>query len=199
MWGRLRLRIPLLHLDLDVGWVSFPIATPCTGTVYPQNIIVVIDPQNIDFHEIARRGDVDVMEAFLDAGLNPSLINENGHSLLMIAAYNEQAGMVDLLAARGADVDSPDNSGNTPVMGLCFKGYPEIVARLLGLGADPNASNNAGATALMMAVMFGQREIAEMLLKHGADVEARDASGRTAADIARMNGLPEFVELLEAR
>src|SRR5690625_5514757 len=172
---------------------------PVCRTVYPQDSFVAMVPQNIDFHVIARRGDVDVREAFLDAGLNPSLINENGHSLLMIAAYNEQAGMVDLLAARGADVDSPDNSGNTPVMGLCFKGDRQTVARLLGLGADPNASNNAGATALMMAVMFGQREIAEMLLKHGADVEARDASGRTAADIARMNGLPEFVELLEAR
>src|SRR5690625_7413006 len=122
MWGRLRLRIPLLHLDLDVGWVSFPIAAPCAGTVYPQNIFVVIDPQNIDFHEIARRGDVDVMEAFLDAGLNPSLINEYGHSLIMIVDFNDHAGTVDLLAARHADVDFPYKRDNKHVMLLCLDG-----------------------------------------------------------------------------
>ena len=114
----------------------------------------MIDPQNIDFHEIARRGDVEVMEAFLDAGLNPSLVNERDHSLLMIAAYNDQPEMVDLLIERGAKVDDPDGSGNSPLMGLCFKGNPALVERLLKHGADPNARNNAGATALWQGTPF---------------------------------------------
>ena len=50
-----------------------------------------IDPSTVDYHEIARRGDAEVLGVFLDAGLDPDLRDAQGYSLLMIAAYNDQA------------------------------------------------------------------------------------------------------------
>lgn len=157
-----------------------------------------IDLQNIDFHEIARRGDTEVMEVFLQAGLDPDLPNARAHTLLMIAAYHEQRAMVDLLLDAGARIDAPDTSGNTPLMGLCFKGYADLAAHLLARGADPNARNHAGATPLIMAALFAQAAIVRALLAHGADPHATDGQGRTARDIARAQGLDDLAALLDA-
>lgn len=119
-----------------------------------------VDPRNVDFHEIARRGDTEVMQMFLDAGIDPDLRDGRGYTLLMIAAYNRQPAMVELLLGAGADVDAPDASGNTPLMGLCYKGYVDVAKLLLDRGGDANARNNAQASPLMMAAMFRQAEIA---------------------------------------
>lgn len=158
----------------------------------------MVDLDNVDYHEIARRGDTEVMTVFLEAGLDADLRDDRGYTLLMIAAYNDKAAMVELLHDNGASIDAPDPAGNTPLMGLCFKGHAALAERLLAWGADPNARNNAGATPLMMAAMFKQAAIAEHLLAHGADSDMTDADTRTAADYARSYGHPEMVEMLEA-
>ena len=155
-----------------------------------------IAPQNVDYHEIARRGDTEVMEAFLDAGLEPDLTNARGHTLLMIAAYNEQPAMVKLLAKRGADVDQPDASGNTPLMGCAFQGFEDVAALLLDRGADVEYANGAGATALMFAAMYRQPALVDLLLERGADPERADERGRTAADLAEEHGHEAIAERL---
>jgi ankyrin repeat protein len=115
----------------------------------------------------------------------------------MIAAYNRQPEMVGLLLGAGASVDAPDASGNTPLMGVCFKGYDGVAVQLLEHGADPNTRNNAGATPLMMAVMFNQPGIARELLQRGAAPGATDVRGQTALSLARVNALDDMIALLE--
>ena len=48
----------------------------------------------------------------------------------------------------GADVNSRNNDGATPLITAAFLCRTEIVQALLDHGADKNARNNAGATAL---------------------------------------------------
>ena len=146
------------------------------------------DPDAVDYHEIARRGDLPVMETFLQAGLDPDLQDTRGYSLLMIAAYNGQRTMTELLLERGADPNLPDPSGNSPLMGVCFKAEPEVARILLDHGGDTTARNAAGQTALMFAAMFAQDAIVEALLEYGADPGARDPAGATAADVALQHG-----------
>ncbi len=156
----------------------------------------MIDPRNIDYHEIARRGDTEVMEVFLDAGLSPELTDRQGHGLLMIAAYNGQPEMTTLLLEHGADPNRPGPNG-TPLMGVCFKGHAEVAHHLLAAGADPDQQNEGGATALHFAALFKQEEIASLLLERGADPALADAQGRTAVDLARANGHTELAARLE--
>lgn len=154
-----------------------------------------IDLDAVDFHEIARRGDGDVLAVFLDAGLDTDLRDAQGNTLLMVAAYNDAAPTTALLLARGADPDAPGPAG-TPLMGLAFKGYADRARQLLDAGADPNVQNPAGASALHVAAMFRQTAVAEALLASGADAALRDARGMTPADLAAANGHTDLAERL---
>jgi uncharacterized protein len=122
-----------------------------------------INPTNVDSHAVARRGDTALMSLLLDTGLDPNLLDSRGFSLLMIAAYSDQAEMVRLLAGRGADPNLPDPNGNTPLMGTAFKGSIEVARNLLECEADPSITNGDGATALDFAKKFGHTELAELL------------------------------------
>jgi ankyrin repeat protein len=89
--------------------------------------------------------------------------------------------------------------GNTPLMGMAFKGYLEPARHLLAAGADPNAHNGAGATALHFCATFRQAEFARLLIRAGADRSATDANGRTPADVARAHGVTELADLLSVK
>jgi len=105
-----------------------------------------IDLDAVDYHEIARSGDADVLEAFLQAGIDPERRDETGHTLLMIAVYADQEPTTTLLLKRGADPDGPDGQGNTPLMAMAFKGHVERARQLLDAGAQPNRKGPGGAT-----------------------------------------------------
>ncbi len=154
-----------------------------------------IDLSTVDVHEIARRGDAEVLAAFLDAGLDPDLRDVQGNSLLMVAAYSDAAPTTALLLARGADPNLPGPAG-TPLMGLAFKGFADRARDLLAAGADPNVQNPAGASALHFTAMFRQAAAADVLLAGGADASLRDARGMTAADLAAASGHTDLAERL---
>ena len=88
----------------------------------------------------------------------------------MIAAYNQQPAMVELLVEQGADVDRPDTSGNSPLMGCAFQGFRRVAELLLNHGADPKREDDEGRTAADLAEGHGHEQIARRLQ------EARPAS-----------------------
>ncbi|NLY04277.1 MAG: ankyrin repeat domain-containing protein, partial [Campylobacter sp.] len=63
-----------------------------------------------------------------------------------------------------ADVDEPNDRGQTPLAGVAFKGNLEMAKLLVENGADVDADNGLGATAYTFALMFGRKDIAEYLL-----------------------------------
>jgi ankyrin repeat protein len=90
------------------------------------------------------------------------------------AAKFDSAKVVELLVAAGANPNSRDADGKTPI----FEASDAAVASaLLRKGADPNARDNDGQTALFDRY-FDEPKSA--LLAAGADVNARDKAGRTA-------------------
>ncbi len=105
---------------------------------------------------MARAGDADALAAYLEAGVPPDLANENGDTLVMLAAYHGHAPAVTALVARGAEVDRPNDKGQTPLAGATFKGEPDVVAALLEGGADPRAGQ---PTAVATARMFGRDDL----------------------------------------
>ncbi|MBY0416102.1 MAG: ankyrin repeat domain-containing protein [Bdellovibrionales bacterium] len=91
--------------------------------------------------------------------------NAKGHSLLMLAAYNDHFELTRALIKRGADVNSVDNSGNSILMGVAFKGHASIIKELVTFKADTFYKNPQGQTALDFAYMFGRTEVAEVINK----------------------------------
>ena len=89
-----------------------------------------------------------------------------------------------------------DASGNTALMGVCFKGYPEIAELLIKRGANIDLQNSNNATALIYATTFNQEAIVKLLLAHNADKSLKDARGHTAKDHAQMQELNDILDLL---
>ncbi|SDB80485.1 hypothetical protein GA0111570_102275 [Raineyella antarctica] len=104
----------------------------------------------------ARAGDTARVAAYVDAGAPVDMANENGDTMLMLAAYRGHAETVRALVERGADPGRANDRGQTPLAGAVFKGEAEVVQVLLEAGADPDAGT---PSARETARMFGTGEL----------------------------------------
>jgi ankyrin repeat protein len=68
--------------------------------------------------------------------------------------------------SRGADTESKDNGGETPLHLACLSGNPAIVKALLSGGADICAANNNGDLPIKRAVSGRNTETVKYLLQH---------------------------------
>lgn len=99
--------------------------------------------------DLAREGDAQLL-AYIDQGVDADLTNALGDTLLMLAAYNGHAELVEGLIERDADVNALNDRGQAPVAGAVFKGYDDVVGRLIEAGADLDAGTpSARDTASM--------------------------------------------------
>lgn len=117
---------------------------------------------------MARTGDTQTLDAYIAAGVPADLANDNGDTLVMLAAYHGHAATVRALLARGADPDRANDKGQTPLAGAAFKGEPDVVEALVNGGADPTAGT---PTAVDTARMFGRDDLLSLFDQHrGSDL-----------------------------
>ena len=109
---------------------------------------------------MARAGEADQLAAYVDAGVSPNLANQQGDTLVMLAAYHGHAGAVRALLERGAEADRPNDRGQTPLAGAVFKDEPDVIRALLDAGADPAAGR---PSALDTARMFERDDLLALL------------------------------------
>lgn len=109
---------------------------------------------------MAREGETATLVAYVDAGVPVNLANEQGDTLLMLAAYHGHPATVRALIERGADVNRLNGRGQSPLAGAVFKGEDEVVRAMVAGGADPRAGH---PTAVDTATMFGRADLLEVL------------------------------------
>ena len=174
-----------------------------------------------------QRDRTDIVERLLDRGMSANHdFAELGHSRpLHHAAGADAAGVIELLVARGADVDARESNWNATPLGFAVFGerrraidalapvsrdvfnltFTGRVERLRELFNEESALAKAvktnGATPLMWLPDDEARavEIIELFLAHGADPAARTADGHTAIDMALERGLDTAAARLGAR
>ena len=104
---------------------------------------------------------------------------------LLFAAENGHAGVVELLLAKGADVEAKDEKGRrTPLLFAAEKGHAGAVELLLEKGANVEARRFDAMTPLMLAAMGGHTRVAEQLLAKNANPDAEGRGGAFALSIA---------------
>jgi truncated hemoglobin YjbI len=137
---------------------------------------------------------------------DPSLVRERyaGRTLLHEASAGGHLKMVELLLGLGADPDTPDGGGHTPLYSLANEyTSPDggnVVRALARGGANVNANEGVKrCTALHMAARRGNSEIAAVLLDCGADIDARDSLGDTPLRRSVNCGQLQVASLLLAR
>ena len=104
---------------------------------------------------MAREGNLDLL-AYIDHGVNIDLVNHEGQSFLMLAAYHGHAELATALARAGADVNLLNDRGQSPLAGAIFKKEDAVIDALLSAHADPAAGQ---PSALDSARMFGRDDL----------------------------------------
>lgn len=115
---------------------------------------------------------------FHGAVVDAPLGKENeGYSVVHIAAYFGLDRALSALLLNGADKDAQGNDGGTPLMMAAARGHLSIVGSLLAAGANMDTAD----APLCVATIEGHLPIVESLLAAGADVNIRSATSRWTA------------------
>ncbi len=123
-------------------------------------------------------------------------------SALMVAVYNHNPAVVQVLLAHGAHVNATNSDGLTPLMLLprIFSWRDQAIQQMLiSNGARISAASYDGNTALTWAADKDDLRTVRFLLAHGADVNAVNRAGHTVLWFAANNGNAAMFNLLRSR
>jgi ankyrin repeat protein len=103
---------------------------------------------------------------------------EYGRTVLHTAAEREsRSKFIRFFLDHGADIESRDAHGRTPLLVAALERNLDAITVLLEAGADVHAVDNEGLTALHFTINSAQRAY-DLLLEHGADPTVRSNAGR---------------------
>lgn len=134
----------------------------------------------------AREGNVDILRALLQHGVDVNRLTD-GYTSLHVAALNNHVGAIDVLMEAGADMEVEDDDECTPFLDAVLNHCHEAALALFKHGANIEARDFRGETPLQIAARQAGREgvtaIVNLLLTCGSDETAVNPDGRTAAGI----------------
>jgi ankyrin repeat protein len=193
----------------------------------PQPTVAVPALSVEDFALAARNDREDEVRAMLARGMDPETVGPDGNPVLVTAAREGSARVIDVLLAAGAKVDQAnaygdtalkmaalhgrldiakklrarkaalDPPGWTPLIYAATGGHDEMVRYLLAEGAKIDAVSPNGTSALMMAVREEKFSTAELLIARGANVNVRNENGATALEWAERSEDRALIERLK--
>jgi ankyrin repeat protein len=135
--------------------------------------------------------DVEGLRAELDRF--PDLVaakGTNGNDLLGMAGATCDERLVKVLLERGADPNSANAHGWTPLHQAGYSGLPLLARMLLDAGARPDTfARGDGGTPMIVALFWGHRETAEVLAEQGV----HPLNLRAAAGLGRLDLVDELL------
>jgi ankyrin repeat protein len=118
------------------------------------------------------------------------------HQLMEAAKNNDQKKMEDLIK-QGANVNSADDKGRTPLMYAAQAGSQQAIEELVkNHHADVNARDVNDQTALMKSAIMGKNDGVKFLLDNKAKIDAYDKFGRTALTYSARQNHTEVLKTL---
>ncbi len=115
---------------------------------------------------------------------------------LSIGCMQGDVASVKLLTSAGADTNTVQPGGETPLMTASRNGNPDVLTELLKHGAHIDATERKGQTALMWAAAEGNAEAVQVLIDAGADLKRELKSGFNAIMFAAREGHIDVVRRL---
>jgi ankyrin repeat protein len=103
---------------------------------------------------------------------------------LLLAAKEGDTAAVRQLLKQGADIETKDHGGSTPLALAAEFGHGDTANLLLQQGADAVAGHMNGADALIEAAQMGNTKKVELLLERGEDLKAKNEALFAAAEFA---------------
>jgi len=90
----------------------------------------------------------------------------NPNSMLLSSAKVGNLDYVKLAIAQGADINTRDENGGTPLHWAVYYNHKDIVEFLLMQGANPFAVDNQGVNPIDVAKMNNKKEILAIFEKY---------------------------------
>lgn len=139
-------------------------------------------------------GHLEVVRVLLDNGLTAT--SHTGTQALTAAAEGGHRPVLELLIARGGDVNAKAPGGWPPLVGAAMGGRLDIAQFLVDRGAQ--VRSEAGDTALTAAAGRGHADVVRFLLNREANAES-NAGAPALAFAAEIGHLPTVRVLLDER
>ncbi len=133
---------------------------------------------------------------YLKAGMPVDVRDERGWTPLMVASFNGNEAVAQVLILHGADIKACDHGGYTPLHWAAHNGYQNVVRLFISKGVNRNVQSNYGWTPLLQAAARGHLEIVSDLLKAGAYPDLSSRDGWTPLHKAVANNHKEIVATL---
>ncbi len=152
----LRKAIPLLLI----------ICLPWQGCGNPNRIGKMMKPNHDSTATLLKavvKADADLVAKILGTKPDLEMKDGNGRTALMIATYNQNNQIAELLIAAGSNVNAQDDRLNSPFLYAGASGYLPILKMCLANGADFNVYNRYGGSALIPAAEKGHWEVVNLL------------------------------------
>ena len=109
---------------------------------------------------------------------------DTGETALHIVTRRGDLTWVGFLLGKGANQNTKDREGNTPLIIATIARWSEGIALFTKLKADVNVQNRLGETALLKAVQGRDSYNAKVLIDAGANPDLNDSSGVSARSAA---------------
>jgi hypothetical protein len=128
---------------------------------------------------------------------------EADNTALTTAAGISDYDKVSFLINKGADINTADKDGFTPLDYASLPGDSKMVTLLLSRGANPDLKDNNGDTALFEALTLnpdtdGQYKTVQQLLGYKADVNSKNNDGKTPLMCAASDDNVSIIKLMIA-
>lgn len=159
----------------------------------PEEEEVVVDLAAVD------KAKAEIAAMLLDKGADINARDMRGQqSVLHLAAMNGLVEVVKVLVANGAEVNSTNKIGQTPLIYAVIEEHPEVIIALLEAGANVNQGNDVhwGWRPLHWAALTDNIDILEALLTNEDVKNVKDGTGTYPHALAEQHGKKKVLELL---
>ena len=146
-----------------------------------------------DIHELNKRR-IELLDNLDQKG-------ELGYSLVGMAVAKCNKDTLNLLLSLGADLNSKDLKGRTPLHYAAEYNYYEMAKVLIEVGADVSVVNIWGNTPLWVAVFnvkgnLSKHPLVRLLIDSGADPQHKNNTGMSPLQFAEQVGDHELIRIL---
>ncbi|KGN48095.1 E3 ubiquitin-protein ligase KEG [Cucumis sativus] len=163
----------------------------------PTSVLDILQVKSNHLHQLVSEGDVNGVRDLLSksaSGNNSSSVislleahNSEGQTALHLACRRGSPELVDaILDYSDADIDSPDENGNPPIVFALAVGSAECVRALIRKSANGmfRLMEGFGRSVAHVCAYYGQPDCMRELLQAGADPNAVDDNGESVLHVA---------------
>lgn len=155
--------------------------------------------EGVAFFEAVRDGMEMIVQTLLETSNNYqlNLLDENGFTPAMQAAWHGQPECLEILLSHGANIELQNAVGCTATHFAAGQGHTDCLQLLINDDAEQvNAKTKYGATPLLLAAKGGYKDCMDILLKAGAEPNIQYRGNQNALLFAAGNGHYECIETL---